>query len=364
MGRVVLVTGAARQLGGYFARRIQEDPNVDRTVGVDVLPPVRDLGRAEFVKADIRQHAFSAVLDGYGVDTVVHMDVHGTRPGVVGNGLGAGRASAKESNVLGTLQLLGACQRAASVRRLVIKSSTGVYGSAPRDPAVFDVGTPARALPRGGFAKDVVEVEEYARGFARRRLDVSVTVLRFAHILGSCGDSALGAYFALPVLPAVVGFDPRLQFVHEDDAVEALRLASLGGGGGSSGVETFNVAGAGVLLLSQCARRLGRPTVPLLLPAVRWLGGALRTVGATDFSAEQLRLLTHGRVVRTARTREVLGFEPRYSTEETLEAYARDASAGPLSPKTLARGVDGLASLLNRRRGGAESTDEEVNRHG
>ncbi|MBA0053856.1 NAD-dependent epimerase/dehydratase family protein [Streptomyces sp. AJS327] len=363
MGKIVLVTGAARPLSARFVRRLQRDPGVDRVVAVDMAPPVEDLGAAEFVVADIRRPGIGAVLAEHGVDTVVHTDIHGAPPGAGGTGgVGGGRAVAKETNVIGTMQLLGACQRSLAVRRLVVRSSTSVYGSAPRDPAVFDVTTPPKALPSGGFAKDVAEVEGYVRGFARRRPDVSVTVLRFAQVLGPTGESPLAAYFALPVLPTVLGYDPRLQFVHEDDVLSALGRAVGMAGSDQPPAGTFNVAGAGVMLLSQCARRLGRPTLPLLLPAIRWGRSALRAVGATDFSPEQIRMLTHGRVVRTDHTRDVLGFTPAHTTEGTLTAFARGRAEGLLPPRTVARTVDRVAELLPR--SGQGRTVEEAGRRG
>lgn len=226
LGKVVLVTGVARPLAGRFVRRIGRDPDVDRVVAVDAVTPEHDLGGAEFVRADIRQPTIARVLAQTSVDTVVHMDISGTP-------LGSGsRASVKETNVIGTMQLLGACQKSPKVSRLVVKSSTNVYGSAPRDPAVFTETTPPKSLPSGGFAKDTVEVEGYVRGFARRRPDVAVCVLRFANILGPSGDSPLASYFSLPVLPTVFGYDPRLQFVHEDDVIEALRIGMRRGAAG------------------------------------------------------------------------------------------------------------------------------------
>ncbi|MBO8189813.1 NAD-dependent epimerase/dehydratase family protein [Streptomyces spirodelae] len=342
MGKVVLVTGVARPLGGRFVRRIQREPGVSRVIGVDAQAPVEDLGGADFVRADLRQPAIGKVLAEHAVDTVVHMDVHGTPPTLGGGGRGA----VKETNVIGAMQLLGACQKAPTVSRLVIKSTTSVYGSAPRDPAVFDESTPVRNLPSGGFAKDAVEVEGYVRGFARRRPDVAVTVLRFAHILGPAAESPLAAYFSLPVLPTVLGYDPRLHFVHDDDVIEVLRLAAGEPRRGTLTAGTFNIAGDGVLLLSQCARRLGRPTVPMLLPAIRWSRSVLRSVGATDFSPEQIRLLTHGRVVRTAHARDVLGFTPRRTTAQTLDAFASEHGPGLLPPRSIAGTVDRLAALL------------------
>lgn len=339
MGRIVLVTGVARQLGGRFVRRVQRDPEVDRVIAVDAVAPEHHLGGADFVQADIRQPAIARVLAEHAVDTVVHLDVTGTPLGT------GGRAAVKETNVIGTMQLLGACQKSPTVRRLVVKSSTSVYGSAPRDPAVFHETTPPKSLPSGGFAKDAVEVEGYVRGFARRRPDVAVCVLRFANILGPCADSPLADYFSLPVLPTVFGYDPRLQFVHEDDVVDVLGMASREPRRGTLNSGTFNVAGDGVLLLSQCARRLGRPTLPMLLPAVTWVGATLRTVGMTDFSPEQMRLLTHGRVVSTAQLGETLGFVPKYTTAETFADFARSRGEGLLPPERMGRAVDRLSGL-------------------
>lgn len=152
LGKVVLVTGVARPLAGRFVRRLGRDPDVDRVVAVDAVEPEHDLGDAEFVRADIRQPTIARVLAQTAADTVVHMDVSGTP-------LGSGsRASVKETNVIGTMQLLGACQKSPKVRRLVVKSSTNVYGSAPatrpssprrrrrsRCPAAASPRTPSRS---------------------------------------------------------------------------------------------------------------------------------------------------------------------------------------------------------------------------
>lgn len=336
----MLVTGVARPLVGRFVRRTMRDPEVDRVVAVDAMEPGHPLGGAVFVRADIRQPAIGRVLAEHGVDTVVHMDVTARSLG------GGGRAAVKETNVIGTMQLLGACQKSPTIRCVVVKSSTSVYGSAPRDPAVFTEATPPKSLPGGGFAKDVSEVEGYVRAFARRRPDVAVCVLRFANILGPDADSPLAEYLSLPVLPTVLGHDPRLQFIHEDDVLDVLRIASSEPRRSTLNSGTFNVAGDGVLTLSQCARRLGRPTLPVLMPAVAWVGAALRTAGLSDFSPEQIRLLTHGRVVGTEQMTETLGFRPRCTTAEALADFARHRGPGLLPPGALAAAVDGLAARL------------------
>lgn len=133
--------------------------------------------------------------------------------------------------------------------------------------------------------------------------------------------------------------------MHEDDVVDVLEIAAREPRRGTLNSGTFNIAGDGVLLLSQCSRRLGRPTVPVLLPAVTWVGSALRTIGMTDFSPEQIRLLTHGRVVSTVQMRETLGFRPKFTTAGTFAEFARSRGPGLLPPERVGRAVGRLAEL-------------------
>jgi UDP-glucose 4-epimerase len=316
-----MVTGVSRYLGGRFTQLLQADPDITRVIGVDVVPPKHDLGDAEFVRADIRNPVIGKVIAQAEVDTVVHMAVLAT-PLDAG-----GRATMKEINVIGTMQLLAACQKAPSVRKLVVKSSTAVYGSSPQDPAMFTEDLEPNALARTGYAKDSVEVEGYVRGFARRRPDVEVTTLRFANFVGPKVKTPLTSYFSLPVVPTVLGFDPRMQFVHERDGLEVLWRSTLEDHPG-----TFNIAGDGVVSLHQAIRRAGRPSVPLPRPATPWVGQVLRRLGVADFTAEQLRVLASGRVVDTSRMKDVMGFTPRYSTREAFDDFVeRQGLRGPLS---------------------------------
>lgn len=310
--RVVLVTGVSHTLARRFARLLAAEPDVARVVGVDAVPPRGDLGAVDFVRADIRNPVISKVIAGRQVDTVVHL-------GVQSDSVPAGgRASAKEHNVIGTMQLLAACQQASGVERLVVRSAAAVYGSSSRDPAMFVEDMGAQRPPRHGFAKDVGEVEDYVRGFARRRPDVAVTLLRPEHLLGAPATSPLTQYLRLPVVPTPLGFDARLQVLHPTDLLAALRHAALAGVPG-----TFNVAGEGVVMLSQALRRLRRRSVPVPVATLDRVGTALRHLGLPGPPRDLADYLTFGRAVDTTRMRSVLGFEPQHTTASALADLAR-----------------------------------------
>ncbi|MEV4015398.1 NAD-dependent epimerase/dehydratase family protein [Nonomuraea angiospora] len=326
MTHTVLVTGVSRHIGARVASVLSSDPDISRVIGVDTVPPpwlTRDggisLGRTEFVRVDLRSPDIAQVIAAADIDTVVHMSL------VSAPSRSGGRVAMKEHNVIGTMQLLGACQRSATVRRVVVRSTTAVYGSSPRDPAVFTEDLEPHDGPTHGYAKDAVEVEGYVRGFARRRPDVTVSMLRFANFMGPGVDSPLTRYFTQPVLPTVFGFDPRLQFIHEDDAVEVLRRMATEDHPG-----TFNVAGAGVLLLSQCARRAGRPSMPLPSPAFKVLGNAVRRIGLVEYSPEQVRLMCHGRAVDTSALEAALGWKPKFTTGAAFDDFLRSHGLHPL----------------------------------
>ncbi|MDP9100942.1 MAG: NAD-dependent epimerase/dehydratase family protein [Actinomycetota bacterium] len=340
--RVVLVTGVSRYLGSRLAGVLQADPSIERVIGVDTVPPrpdqVAELGRTEFVRADIRNPMIAKVIAQAEVDTVVHMNVIATPLGA------GGRTAMKEINVIGTMQLLAACQKAPSMRKLVVKSTTAIYGSSPRDPALFTEDVEPRALPKSGYAKDAVEVEGYVRGFGRRRPDVALSLLRFTNFIGPTIETPLTRYFSLPVVPTVFGFDPRIQLCHEDDGIEVLRRMTLEDHPG-----IYNVGGNGVMLLSQAIRRMGRPTVPIPSPTVTLVAKAFRQAGLVDFSPEQMRYLEHGRVADVSRLAARLHWQPR----PTLTAFADFAgSRGTsfISPQAAEAAEHLILSLLARRR--------------
>lgn len=309
MAKVVLVTGVSRLVGGLTARALSESDLVDRVIGVDSVPPPHSIGQARFVRADIRNPIIGKVIRQEQVDTVVHLGVI-TTPRQAG-----GRTAQKDINVIGTMQLLAACQKAESLRRLVVKSTAAVYGSSPRDPAMFTEDMTPRKAPTSGFPRDSVEVENYVRGFARRRADVEVSLLRMANIAGHGLRTPLSDYFGMRAMPVPVGYDGRMQLLHLDDAVAALVAATVHEVGG-----IINIAGDGIVTVRQAARLAGRPTLPFMPLLPQAVSSATKMARLGAFDPEQWAWLCYGRGVDTTRMRELLGFTPEFSTRETIRA--------------------------------------------
>ncbi len=314
-GLTVLVTGMTRYVGSALAGRLAAHPAVDRVIGVDAAMPEPGararMGDAEFVRADIRNPVIFKVIQAAGVDTVVHASASSTPSG------SAARSMAKEMNVLGSMQLLAACQRSNGVRNLVVRSTASVYGGSSRDPAIATEETVAHSVPSTGLARDALDIEGYVRGFGRRRPDVRIAVPRFCDIIGPTVRTPLTRYFSMtPVVPVLAGHDARMQLVHELDAVALMEHLALGSFAG-----TVNVAGDGAITVTQAIRRAGRIPVPVPSSALGAVSRALSLFGSGAFSAAQVRLLAPGRVLDTTKLREQVEFIPRFTTTAAFDDF-------------------------------------------
>jgi UDP-glucose 4-epimerase len=342
--KVVLVTGACRFLGGYLTARLAQNPSINHVIAVDAIAPSKDLlrrmGRAEFVRADIRNPFIAKVIRNGDVDTVVHAAAASYAP------RSGGKAALKELNVMGAIQLFAACQKAPSVRRVVVKSTSEVYGSSAWDPVLFTEDSSSRRPPGEGFARDSLDIEGYARGLSRRRPDIAVTILRLANMIGPAMDTALSRYLAGPVVPTIVGHDSRLQLLHEQDALGALERATMAGKAG-----TFNIGAAGIIMMSQAIRRAGRVPLPIPRFAMSAVDSLRRATRYTELDREQMDYLSYGRVMDTARMRNELGYSPKWSTAEAFDDYVRGRGLTPIVDPRWVRSMESRAVAAAQRWG-------------
>jgi UDP-glucose 4-epimerase len=307
----VLVTGLGTFWGSRLAQELEARSDVDVIVGVDTTDPVLPLERTEFVRIDSSYSILQRIVHATEVDTILHTHM------IVDSTKLTGRAM-HEINVIGTMNLLAAAGTPGSpVRKIVMKSSTLVYGSNFQDPYFFREDTPRARGPQTRIERSLVESESFVRDFAEDNPHMLVTMLRFSNVLGDHMQTPFAQALKMPVVPEVFGFDPRLQFTHEDDVVNALMYATTHDVPG-----IYNVAGDGMVTWSEVCRIVGRPRVPLPPVLTNAAAGPLRMLRVLDLPPEMLTLLRYGRGVDNSRFKET-GFRYKYTTAGAVDAFAR-----------------------------------------
>lgn len=307
--QTIVVTGVS----GYWGRRVVQQllamPGV-RVLGVDRRPPDQPLEGLDFVRADVRNPLLVDLLRVERADALVHLAWRERQ---------WRREEDFESNVLGAMQLLGACVDA-GVRQVVWRSTMAVYGAQPENPLYMPEETPLAARSAYAYVQDAVEVERFIASFAAEYPETRFAVLRLANVIGAGVDSPLTRLLRLPVLPDLLGFDPLLQVIDADDAVAALAHAAL-----SQVAGPVNVAADGVVSLWQLAGKLGRPILPLIHLLVYW-GWPL--LASTPVGRDLLAwcplepdYLRYPWIGDLARLRDGLGFTPRWSASQAVQRY-------------------------------------------
>jgi UDP-glucose 4-epimerase len=320
----VLVTGLSSFWGGRLAQALERDPAVETIIGVSPDDPTCELERTEYVRVGTQHALLRRIVQAARIDTVVDSRL------IVDSATASAR-EAHEANVIGTMNILAACSGPDSpVRKFVFKSTAHYYGCEQDDPAFFTERMQRPHPPRTGLERDIVEAEKAVGSFAERNAGVTVTTLRFVNGLGPDLRTSHTALLSLPVVPSILGFDPRYQFIHEDDIVGVLEHAvreDLPG--------VYNAAGDGVLVLSEVASLLGKPLAPVLPPwGTRLAFLPLRLLGI-DPPPEMVNQLRFGRGVDNRRLK-AAGAPLRHTSRETVQAFAEHRRVAAIKPDSAA----------------------------
>ncbi len=309
----ILVTGAATWVGGRLVQRLEGRPDTT-VVPVDELKP-RVAFATPLLKASLDTLEFARSVIDLRPDVVIHLQT-------LDRIAELGRVRSREGMVLGAQALFGAISRVGTVRQVVVKSDTAIYGAGPRHPSILDESTEVAERTTHRYERNLEEVERFVADVAKKMPHVDFTVLRFVGIFGEAVGNGISHYLRMQTVPTVLGWDPRIQLIHEDEAVRAVLHALDNPVPG-----TFNVAAEGQLYLSRILR-LGRRRVrPIPRPQFE---RALRVLGASEVAKQRhlLSMLHHGRVVDTTRMREILGFSSMLDCRQTvLAGYGRLDSA-------------------------------------
>ncbi|HET7291457.1 MAG TPA: NAD-dependent epimerase/dehydratase family protein [Vicinamibacteria bacterium] len=311
MGRIAL-TGAASFLGGRLLRRLVETRDPDGIVVLDVADPPPALGvrhRALDFTQPAADASLLAALREEEAETLVHFAFL-TNPR-------RDQVFAHELESIGTLSLFAAAA-AAGVRRVVVRSFTAVYGARGQNPSFLDEDRPLLPNASVGWVRDKLEAEQHAASFARRYPEMAIAVLRFAPLLGPQVRTFYTRILDKRVVPMLMGFDPLLQMLHPDDALEAAVLALAREVRGA-----FNVVPRAPMPLGAALHLAAKVPLPVPHPLAYILSEALWAAGVSEAPAGLLDYVRYPWVADGARAERELGFRARHSSREALLAYLR-----------------------------------------
>lgn len=310
--RVVAITGALTHLGCELVRCLERDDQVERIVCLDRAAPetARDKTLVDAVNLvdEGSEARLADALSTHDVETVVHLAFRSApRPDPT---------ASHELESLGTLRLVNACRRS-HVRRVLMWSQTLLYGAHATNPNFLTERHPLRARTRDLFFADKIDAEQEVLRFGRPGSGRSALVLRAAPILGPSVENYLTRYLSHQAVPTVLGFDPLWQLLHEQDAVDAFRLAL-----GREVSGALNIASHGVLPLSKIIRLAGRRRLPLPRTLADLAIGALWTLRSSEAPPSFLDYLQYVCVADTERSRRTLGFVPRHTLKDAITGFA------------------------------------------
>jgi UDP-glucose 4-epimerase len=306
----IAITGLRTFVGRRLAERLLAQRPAPRVVGVDLRRPHGFAPSSRFHAVDLTEPTadgrLAELFDKERVEVVVHAAFRtDPDPDVEQD---------HELETIGSLHVMHACA-AAKVQRLVLASSTMLYGPRPDNPNFLSESHPLRGHPDAHNVENRREAEALLADWVRRHPHTEVTVLRSCWVMGPTYFDHVVRYFARPIVPTLLGYDPLIQFVHEEDCLRAFERATL-----ESHPGIFNVVGRGVLPLSTVLRLAGKRALPLpppLLYRLRAVPSQSQTGDPPAGFYDYLRWLW---VADGARGFAAFG-EPVYTTKEAWMAF-------------------------------------------
>ncbi|MBM3670859.1 MAG: NAD-dependent epimerase/dehydratase family protein [Actinobacteria bacterium] len=318
----VLITGIGSVWGSRVARALEDLGSTEAIIGVDTEEPKVELDTTEFVRADEELSIVPRIARATQVDTILALHL-------ATDTLHVSKQALHDRNVIGTTNVVAAASND-MVRKLVVKGSTHLYGSSYDDPYWFYEQTARKHPPTDPLERSLIEADDIVRELGDENRRVQVTRLRFVDVLSGELESPFGRLLQLPIVPEVLGFDPRIQLVHEVDAVAAVLHATLNQIPG-----VFNVAGDGVLPWSEVCAIVGKRRAPLPPLMTGWAAAALRRLGA-PLPDELLRVIRYGRAVDASAFR-AAGYRFTHTTASTVDDFAEwvrlHAAVGDTEPE-------------------------------
>jgi len=306
-----LITGGSGYIGSRLVERLAERSDTERILICDVRPPRVFRPRVEYRELDVRDaEAVRSVVAAERPDALVHL-------AFILNPM-HDEAAMYEIDVGGTHNVLEAAS-AAEVGQVLVTSSSTAYGAFPDNPVPLTEEHPVRGVPDFEYARDKAESDRLCQLWALRHPDRVMTIVRPCIVLGPNVDNYIVRLWTKQPFQADFGLpDPGIQFVHEDDVVEAISVLLADRAGGA-----FNVAGDGVMPGVECAEMVGLPRRRVPLKLAWRMASVMWKLRRSETPPGNLHFAIHPWLVSNEKLKRETSWRPRYTTRETFEITMR-----------------------------------------
>lgn len=302
----VIITGLAGRLGRRLARRLHR---VRPVIGLDARTPSDLPSDVECEPVDPLRSGARRIFARPDVTAVVHLGVtHNPQ---------ASRSEFHSRNLLAFRRVVEFAE-AFKIPKIVLLSSANTYGPRAENAQFLTENAPLLAGERFSEMHALVELDMYAQSLFWRVPDTELVILRPANILGTVRN-APSNYLRLKVVPLLMGFDPMVQAVHQDDVVSAIECALVPGIRG-----VFNIAGPPPVALSKAVSILERKTLSVPYSVAKGGLSGLFALKVVNFPAPELDFIRYVCMVDDSLAREKLGYSPRFDLEATLRAVDQE----------------------------------------
>ena len=317
-----LITGGSGYIGSRLVQRLASRDDVERILICDVRPPRVYRPGVAYRSLDVRDAAaVRAAVEEERPDALVHL-------AFILNPL-HDEAFMYEVDVGGTHNVLEACS-SAGVEHVLVTSSSTAYGAFPDNPVPLTEDHPVRGVPGFEYARDKAESDRLCQLWALRHPERVMTIVRPCIVFGPSVDNYLVRIWTKQPFQPDFGLpDPGIQFVHEDDVVEALLVLLEGRHAGA-----FNLAGDGVMETTECASIIGLPRRRVPLRVWRAFASVMWRLRASEAPPGSLDFALYPWIVSNEKLKQDAGWEPKFSSRETFEitmrAHGKLADKGPV----------------------------------
>jgi UDP-glucose 4-epimerase len=311
------ITGGSGYIGSRLVDLLSRREDTEKIVICDVAPPRAYRPKTEFERTDVRDRdGVRGVLERAKPDVLVHLafilnpshDEH----------------LMYDVDVNGTHNVLEAAA-GAGTRQVLVASSSTAYGAFPDNPPLISEDQPVRGVSSFPYARDKAESDRICQLWAATHSDRTMTIMRPCIVFGPNVDNYLVRLWTKQPFAVDAGqLESTIQFVHEDDVVEAIGALMLGRHAGA-----FNVAGDGLMTLRECAELLGSPVRKMPLRAYRGLARAAWGARVSEAPPGQIEFALHPWIVSSEKLKRTTGWSPKHTSRETFEITMRAHSKLP-----------------------------------